>query len=449
MTSFDFKGGGMKQTNWVNWSADDIFEFIMDLDSDEKIKVVRELLEDWPDLEIDAMELIDELRYDLIFLDRSSELEDLVRNYQNNFPGSYENEFEFTERDLITYHLFRNNNEKVKERLNFVMKNPVEGVDNVTIRALFQLIFYKHNALALEYARTVWKPLLESKEIWGPAHLPFIMVLYLNALEEAWSKVRLGKTIDWKEWLNQLEDIGISREATDFTTIQKALISDFDREEIDALIRNGRQEEINLVLNIHFLKFMKDRHNVPFILSDSWWNMLGGKGLFGKKGRREGYFNISFDRLIKKFDEHYDFLLRSNELEMFGRAFGIRYVYHFLGEKGLIQGEFKENMRKHIDALEYMFERLSSDDLWQMTYIFEWPDIGQLDQERRRIFNSTFALDERDYEEDLEDWLDKKFKGFSDEIKKNLEVTLKDAQMDDFSDSFLDLQEDVEDELPW
>ena len=125
--------------------------------------MVRELLEDWPDLEIDAMELIDELRYDLIFLDRSSELEDLVRNYQNNFPGSYENEFEFTERDLITYHLFRNNNEKVKERLNYVMKNPVEGVDNVTIRALFQLIFYKHNALAMEYARTVWKPLLESK----------------------------------------------------------------------------------------------------------------------------------------------------------------------------------------------------------------------------------------------------------------------------------------------
>jgi len=186
----------MKQMNWANWSVDDIFEFIMDLDSDEKIKVVRELLEDWPDLEIDAMELIDELRYELIFLDRSSELENLVKIYQDNFPGSYESEFEFTERDLITYHLFRNNTDKVKERMSIVMKNPVEGVDNVTIRALFQLVFYKHDGLALEYARTVWKPILESKEIWGPAHLPFCMVLYLNALEEAWSEIRLGKMID-------------------------------------------------------------------------------------------------------------------------------------------------------------------------------------------------------------------------------------------------------------
>ena len=439
----------MKQTNWANWSVDDIFEFIMDLDSDEKIKVVRELLEDWPDLEIDAMELIDELRYELIFLDRSSELENLVKIYQDNFPGSYKSEFEFTERDLITYHLFRNNTDKVKERMSIVMKNPVEGVDNVTIRALFQLVFYKHDGLALEYARTVWKPILESKEIWGPAHLPFCMVLYLNALEEAWSEIRLGKMIDWEEWLNQLDAIGISKEAADFTTIQKTLISNFEREEIDALIRNGRQEEINLVLNIHFLKFMKERHNVPFILSDSWWNMLGGQGLFGKKGRGEGYFYISFERLTKQFDEYYDYLLRSNELEMFGRAFGIRYVYHFLGEKGLIRGEFKENMRKHIDALEYMFERLSSDDLWQMTYIFRWPDIRQFDQENRRIFASTFALDERDYEEALEAWLDKKHQGFSDEIKKNLEGTLGDAQMDDFSDSFLDLQEDAEDELPW
>ena len=84
-----------------------------------------------------------------------------------------------------------------------------------------------------------------------------------------------------------------------------------------------------------------------------------------------------------------------------------------------------------------------------MTYIFRWPDIRQFDQENRRIFASTFALDERDYEEALEAWLDKKHQGFSDEIKKNLEGTLGDAQMDDFSDSFLDLQEDAEDELPW
>lgn len=434
----------MKQMNWSTWSVDDIFEFIMDLDTDEKIKVVRELLEDWPDLEIDAIELIDELRNELVFLDRTSELENLVRLYQNNFPGGYENEFEFTERDLITYYLFRNNMEKVKERISFVMKNPVRGVDNVTIRALYQLVFYRHDALAQEYAKVVWKPLLESKQVWGPAHLPFCMVLYLNALEEAWSKIRLGKRINWEEWLNQLDAIGISMEATDFNTIQKALISDFEREETDALIRNGRQEEINLVLNIHFLKFMKERHSVPFMLSDSWWNMLGGKGLFGKKDRGEGYFYISFERLTKQFDEHYDFLLRSNELEMFGRAFGIRYIYHFLAEKGLIRGEFKENMQKHIDAIEYMFERLSSDDLWQMTYIFRWPDIGQFDQERRRIFASTFALDERDYEEDLEGWLNKKYQGSSDEIKKNLKGTLGDAQMDDFLDSFLDLREDAD-----
>ena len=107
-------------------------------------------------------------------------------------------------------------------------------------------------------------------------------------------------------------------------------------------------------------------------------------------------------------------------------------------------------MQISLSAIEFMFERLSSDDLWEMSFIFKWPALDQVFEERRAMYVSTFAEDERDYEETLAAWLDQKFRSFPEKIRMKLEEVLGDNLLNGPGDPFdEDLLDDLADELPW
>ena len=137
---------------------------------------------------------------------------------------------------------------------------------------------------------------------------------------------------------------------------------------------------------------MKDHFDVPFMLSDRWWNMLTEKGLFGKKKKIESYFYIPYKVLDKHFAAHYDTMLQSNDIEMFGKVWGLEYVYHFLREYTLIDKEDFTRMNENISSIKYLFMRITDENLWKMSYIFNWPQLYVPDPYDKEVFQSTSIL---------------------------------------------------------
>lgn len=176
-----------------------------------------------------------------------------------------------------------------------------------------------------------------------------------------------------------------------------------------------------LYLNIQFLKFMKERFGIPFILSDNWWIMLYGRKLI-RKGKEPGdYFYLGYKKLDAYFSDHFDFFYRVNDLEMFGKAFGLKYVYHFLAENGLIPGEKYEKMKRNIDALEFMLERAVQGDLWMMSFVFSWPQLEPADSFRQDVYESTFSIFSGDYEPIFHDYVSGRLRQFPPRIRERLE----------------------------
>jgi hypothetical protein len=407
--------------SWKNRTPDQIYEYFMDQPVDEKIAILEQMLGSPPETRLDVLHLIEDSKPELIFTDRAAVIEKLVEKFSKAFPGEYEKHFEFIERDLISYYLFRGDFESAKKRLQWPEKNPVKGVDTVTIRAFYQLLYYGHLREAIDYSKKVWRPLAESPHIWGDAHSQFCFSILVDELEKAWGRIKEGEKIDWDEFMERMEDFGNEKDVIDYEVIIEAIEKPFDRQEVLGMFENLKKRRLALFLNIQFLKFMKDRFDIPFVLSDNWWIMMFAKKLFRKRGEPGDYFYLSYKKLDRYYSDNFDYLYRINDLEMFGKAFGLKYVYHFLFENGLIAEKKYEKMKRNISALEFMLERAIYGDLWMMNFVFFWPRLNSDDPDRRAVYESTFSVSREDYEPLFNDYVSRRSEELPPKIREKID----------------------------
>ncbi len=420
----------MNQIDWYKKSTDELYKYFDDLEINEQVNFLIHLFGHYPKLEIPWIELIVAIKEPLIFMHQPEKVEELVDLFAKIFPGEYEEEYEFIEGSLITYYLFTNNIDKVNQRLEIVKKNPAKGIDTVTMRAMYQLIYHGHYSTALEYSHAVWKSVFESDEIWGYPHYHFCTTLYLNALEQAYTNLKKGIPTDWKQFMTEMVEYDIQEDGKIFQGVYQTLESPFKKDELINLIEIRKREEVNLVLNIHFLKYMKDQFDIPFMLSDRWWNMLTAKKLFKKKNNIDDYFHIPYETLDQHFASHYDAMFRSNDIEIFGKVWGLEYVYHFLREYEMISEENFSRMNENIRALKYLFARITDDDLWKMDYIFKWPQLYLPDSSEKIVFQSTFTNNAEDFKEKVDNYLNDQYMVFPERLKQELKLP-EDKEWDD------------------
>jgi hypothetical protein len=287
----------------------------------------------------------------------------------------------------------------VNQRLEIVEKNPAKGIDTVTMRTLYQLIYHGHYSTALEYSHKVWKPVYESEGILGMPYIYFCITIYLDCLEQAYIRVKEGKPVKWEQFKTEMEEYEIQLDEKIFQGTVHALESPISNKEFIKLIEKRKHEEVYLLMNIHFLKYMKDQFDIPFMLSDRWWNMLATKKLYESKNKLDDYFHIPFKTLDQHYASHYDTMFRSNDIEMFGKVWGLEYVYHFLREHEMISEESFRRMNENIAALRYLFARITDDELWKMDFVFKWPQLSLPDPSEKSVFQSTFSNNAEDFGE--------------------------------------------------
>ncbi|MGM0474541.1 MAG: hypothetical protein ACQERV_10375, partial [Bacteroidota bacterium] len=101
-----------------------------------------------------------------------------------------------------------------------------------------------------------------------------------------------GERVDWDKFVRNMKEHGVDPEDINYEVIIDATERPFDLEEITEMIEEGKKSGWTLFLGEQFIKFMKERFGIPFVLSDNWWTIMHSKK-FLRKGedpeRRAAY----------------------------------------------------------------------------------------------------------------------------------------------------------------
>jgi len=387
--------------NWNEKNVDDIYEYYSGLNGDESLQFLNYILEHYPELNIEWIDMFEEIKIVLFEEGRIDDILDFLNSYQRVFPNRYETEYEFIERDLISHLLFKGDIENLKERLEIIKRNPVHGVDTVTVRVLFELLYHGHYELALEYSRAVWHTFLDSKLTNSKAYTDFCNTIYLDELEKFYQDIKNGSSLNGTDLLERMAVYEFYEEDFDYDGIYGILKEPFDIQDMQSkiLLHNGKRDpeidkilgdELLATIQIHFLKYMKEEFGIPFTLSDCFLGILSKIELFGKVDPLEGFFYIPYPTLSEHANRMYDRMFLTNETENFGKVFGLKYFYNFLHIHHLIDDHYYGLMEENIRMLENDFKLEIRESLWQMKFVFDWPQLPGSFFLGREMFLDTY-----------------------------------------------------------
>lgn len=415
----------MKQYSTINWygkDTDEVYDFIYDeLEEEDQYTFFSWLMQHFPNLEIDWLEIFEDFKDELLNNGKIDVILSFVIWYRQKNPDDYGVRFEFIERDLCDYYLYKYNIEKLQDRIAFIQQNPVPAIDTLTVRLLYQLIYHGQYQMAVSYAEAVWKPVNESDELIGFASYPFINTIYVSQLQKCYEAGLNNIHFDEDRLFRQMVTMGFDDDKTIFEHVLKALKEELNIADIKDSIQKGKDMHM-LILNIHFLKYMLHNYKMPFVFSEWIWNFIATTKIFGKLKGVENRFYIDAKTLDKHICNKLDSFLGSNELEIFGKVWGLDFVFDFLNKHQLLPDEHYEKMLENISYFRNEMMRIASSNLWQMMFVFNWPRTNDyiVDPSEQRLFNETYGIEEKEAFEKVKRYLS--VYCIPDRIKKELKL---------------------------
>lgn len=353
-----------------NMTDDEIYQLYEKVAENDCLAFIYHLIEERPDSSINVVELFentaefDQNDYKAIleFADR----------YRKIHPEKYRQEYEFVELQL-TDHAFDTMDKALVSRcIEVIEQNPAKGIDTVTMRTLYRLIYFGMYQEAVDYCEKVWEPISNSEEIWGQPEVHFLMVLYLNGAEEQYELFCQGDTSGWKDFNIRMQSYGFDNEEERTDTIFQALSSDLEKEKI--LLQIKENPDYGFIgLLYHFFKYMKRRYNIPFMHSNLLFYLLMDKSLFGSNKEEDAWFYIPYPKLDKHVTNSLDTVFGSNLIEVGGKLWGLHYVYEFLHEHQFISTVYYKMMLENLAWLKMDFLTVDGREAWKLKFVLNWP----------------------------------------------------------------------------
>ena len=409
-------------TNWYEKGAEKALDFLFEtLDEEQHYPFFKYLMQNYPDLDIEWLEIFEDFRESLFKEEKIDEVLLFVDWYSNKFQEDYSNRYEFIEGDLCDYYIFKKDWENVKKRIPIIEQNPASGIDTLTTRLLYQLIYNGQTGMAVEFAKSVWQPINTSDKLFGFPAYPFIKTIYSSKLQQCYEAWLQNEPFDEKKLHDESIEMGYDEDPTLFNQVLDTLKSELDHEKIYKSIQR-KDDEHMLLLYIHFLKFMYHKYNFPFAFSDLMWSFVATTKIFGKLKGTENYFYIEGKILDKHIIEKYDSFLSSNELEVFGKVWGLQYLVHFLHQVQLLSDDHYLKMTENNIYFRNVMSRIASRNLWQMSFVHDWPrtDNSAEDPSERAFFKSTRNLNSIEAHEAFEQYYSTSTK--PDWVEKNKKI---------------------------
>ncbi len=365
----------MKTTHFPslkNMTDDEIFDYYCDhMNPKNCLSYINHIFNERPDTELNLVGMFeqtkefDEPNYEAIL--------EFAEHYRKINPDKYRQEYEFVELHLTDHAFDIMDKALINRCIKVIEENPVKGIDTVTKRTLFRLIYFGMYREAVDYCEKVREPISKSEEIWGNPEIHFLMALYLQGAEEQYELFCKGDTSGWKDFITRIKEYGFDNEAERIDAVFRGLSADLDKEKILLQIKN--KPDYGLIeLQYHFLRFMKHRYNIPFMHSNLLFYLVLDQSLFGSIKEEDAWFYIPYPKLDSLVRNKIDIIFGTNCLDVGGNLWGLHYVYEFLHENQLISAEYYRMMLENLAWLKMDFLTMVKSEAWQMKFVLKWPD---------------------------------------------------------------------------
>jgi hypothetical protein len=376
--------------NWQGKTTDDVYEYIDTLATEDQYPFLKWLAGHIPELDIDWLDIFEDIRSLLPVAENVAACVEFSAWFSNRFPDEYAEHFEFIERDLCDFYLYKGELEKLRERISFISRYPVPAMDVLTVRLLFQLIYHGLYKDAVDFANKVWHPISESDELIDYAEHPFINVIYTDKLQHCYEELKNGRTPDYEDLRRLTLELGFDDNKALFEIVVSSLKNPIETDQIWESIRK-KSDDCMVGLNIHFLKYMLDTWQMPFVFSEIIWSIIATKKIFGKRKGVDNWFYVDEKTMDKHLIERLDTMFRSNSLEMFGKVWGMHYVFNFLHGQQLLTYEHSVYTNDYLAKFRKIMVDYNARELWQLDFVFRWPE-SHLWEDLKPMFDNTFNL---------------------------------------------------------
>ena len=394
--------------NWYEKEIDEIYDYNQDLTDNETFQFLTHLLHNYPELDIDWIEMFGRITEQLFDEGRVDDVLNFVNDYRKTFPGKYETQCRRIEKDLITHLFYRGDIETIKERFEITKCIPVPDRFVVASDIIVQLIYHRQYELAYEYSKSILKSRSETEEFIYYPQVAFNATIYLYELEKLYENIKDGGSRSVDKFNNEVQIITSPPDEEVFGIALKNLTEPLDKAVIQSKIEAG-SNDLLLTVSVQFYKYMKDEFGMSFMISDRFWTILKKIELFGQVENDEAFFYIPYPILSEHIENVYDRTFLSNEIEIFGMVYGLKYVNQFLYSHGLINDHYYQHMKENISMLEYDSLFYLNSSAWQMKFVFDWPPLNPPDPNLIKLFSDTyrFSIDktvEDQFDNYLESW---------------------------------------------
>ncbi len=377
-----------KEINWHQLVADEVYAYYDELQENEKFSFFKWLYLNYPETDIDFLDIFEDLRCEMAYETNIVESEEFVEWYSEKFPIEYAERYEFIERDLCDYYLKNNDLDKLRERIAIIEKNPLSGIDTITIRLYYQLIYHGLYQDAVDYAKNISDIIYKSDKIRGRPEAPLMTGIYVDSLQKSYEKYKKTGIANFEDVYKLAEELEFIEHKEVFRIETKALLNPLNTAEIlsDFPINLGNRI---IELNVHFLKYMYEKYNIPFMLSETFWSVLSSKKLFDKSLESEEHFYFDVITIEKYLENKFDYSLGSNNIEFFGKVWALHYIYEFLEVNNFISADAAKRMKENIQYHRNELINYMNTELWTVNFVFNWPE-NHLWLDLKPIFEITY-----------------------------------------------------------
>jgi hypothetical protein len=376
--------------NWQGKTNDEVYEYIDTLATEDQYPFLKWLAGHAPELDIDWLDIFEDIRSLLPVAENVDACVEFSAWFAKRFPDEYAEHGGFIERDLCDFYLYKGELEKLRERISYISRYPVQAMDVLTVRLLFQLIYHGHYKDAVDFANKVWQPISESDELIGYAEQPFVNVIYTDKLQQCYEELKNNRICDFADLQRLMIELGFDDDKALFENVVSSLKNTLDIEKIRESIRKKNDDHM-VDLNIQFLKYMLDTWQMPFVFSDFMWSIIATKKIFGKRKGVDNWFYVDEKTMDKHLIERLDTVFRSNTLEMFGKVWGMHYVFNFLHVQKLLTDEHTVNINDYLAKFRGIMVDYNARELWHLDFVFRWPE-SHLWEDLKPVFDNTFNL---------------------------------------------------------
>ncbi len=292
--------------------------------------------------------------------------------YNRNYPEEYASDYAYIEAELLPTAFFLGDKEQIARSLSVMKQNPLPGLQIVIRETLFHLLYYGYYNEALDLAKCVAALDRSANDISDFDLHPFITILYLQKLEEQYERWRSGGDSNLAETIQEIAELGFDSKDGRLDMVFDVLrqIAAGNSKGPLPVHFDGRL----LTANIHFLVHMKTMHNIPFMLSDFWFNPLYKEGLFRKQSVAGAEYYISAEKLIEYYEDCLELDIQDTRLEFSGKFWGLQYVYGFLFRNQWIAEEWFLKMNKNLNKTMEAMAAALDNKLWLLNYLVSWPE---------------------------------------------------------------------------